>query len=141
MNVQTENWVVQNQVAEFNFSITYDPTLLTDTFVARELISNKKVYSSNYLFPDSPELSYLTMCIGYALDGNGDPYRYSRINVIDFSVEKIFPTPAIPTLMYSDNTITMSCETSGAKVHYRIGYSGEFTQYSQPIEISQDTTI
>ena len=43
--------------------------------------------------------------------------------------------------MFSDNTITMNCETSGAEIYYRIGNSGQFTQYVQPLEIAQDTVI
>ena len=98
-----------NQIAEFNFHITYDPTLFSNTFVAQELISNKKIYSSNYLFPDLPELRYLTVCLGCALDENAQPYRYSKINVLNFSLQKITHPPAVPTFMYSDNTITMRC--------------------------------
>jgi hypothetical protein len=43
--------------------------------------------------------------------------------------------------MYSDNTITMQCETSGAEIYYRTGNSGQFILYTEPLEISQDTTI
>ena len=122
-----------NQIAEFNFHITYDPTLFSNTFVAQELISNKKIYSSNYLFPDLPELRYLTVCLGCALDENAQPYRYSKINVLNFSLQKITHPPAVPTFMYSDNTITMLCETSGAEIYYRAGNTGPFIQYTEPI--------
>ena len=137
----TTNWVVTNQIAEFNFHVTYDPTLFSNTFVAQELISNKKIYSSNYLFPDLPELRYLTVCLGCALDENAQPYRYSKINVLNFSLQKITHPPAVPTFMYSDNTITMLCETSGAEIYYRAGNTGPFIQYTEPIQITQDTTI
>lgn len=41
VNPSTVNWIVTNQIAEYNFQVTYDPTLFSNTFVARELISNK----------------------------------------------------------------------------------------------------
>ena len=43
--------------------------------------------------------------------------------------------------MYSDNTITMLCETSGAEIYYRTTNYGPFTLYTEPIEITQDTTV
>lgn len=115
--------------------------MFSNTFVCRELISNRQIYTSNYLFPDLPELRYLTVCLGCALDENAQTYRYSKINVIDFSLEKITHPPAVPTFMYSDNTITMLCETSGAEIYYRTGNSGQFILYTEPLEITQDTTI
>ena len=64
----TENWVVENQIAEFNFHITYDPTLSSNNFVCNELISNRTITTRTGLFPDIPELRYLTVCLGCALD-------------------------------------------------------------------------
>lgn len=104
--------------------------------MAYETISNRKIYSSNYLFPDLPELRYLTVCLGCALDENAEPYRYSKINIINFSLQKITHPPAVPTFMYSDNTITMLCETSGAEIYYRTTNYGPFTLYTEPIEIT-----
>lgn len=60
--------MVENKIAEFDFQIKYDPALLSNTFVCKELISDRNVYSSNYLFPDIPELRYLAVCIGYAVN-------------------------------------------------------------------------
>lgn len=85
----TQNWIVNNQIAEYDIQITYDPTLQSNTFVCREILSNRLVYSSSLLFPDLPELRNLTVCIGYALDQNINPYRYSKINVINFSLQKM----------------------------------------------------
>ena len=138
---QTANWIVQNQTAEFHFHVTYDPTLFSDTFVARELISNRKIFSSSYLFPDLPELRYLTVCVGCALDENGDEYRFSKINVIDFKLEKLLHPPTVPVLAFSENVITMTCETSGAEIWYRYGGTGAFVQYTEPIEITEDVVI
>ena len=76
VNPTTANWIETNKIAEYNFRVTYDPTLFSNTFVCRELISNRQIYTSNYLFPDLPELRYLTVCLGCALDENAQPYRY-----------------------------------------------------------------
>jgi hypothetical protein len=46
------------------------------------------VYTSNLKFPDIPELRYLKVVIGYAMDENGNPYRYSNINVKNFNLRR-----------------------------------------------------
>lgn len=138
---QAANWIVNNQIAEYNIQVVYDPTLYSNTFVCRELISNRQIFTTSYLFPDLPELRYLTVCLGYGLDENADPYRYSNINILNFTLEKLVHPPAIPDLAFTENTITMTCNTSGAEIWYRTGSTGTFTQYTTPIEISADTTI
>lgn len=141
INPNSSNWIVQNQIAEYNIQVTYDPTLFSNTFVARELISNRQIYTSNYLFPDLPELRYLTVCLGCALDENGDPYRYSKINVLNFSLQKLVHPPAVPNIAFTDNTITLTCETQGASIYYKMGGTSTYTLYTAPIEISQDVTV
>ena len=76
-------------VFEYNLTVTYNPSLSTGKFVCVEHLSNTTVYTSNLAFPDIPELRYLTVCIGYALDANSDPYRYSNVTVLDFNIVKI----------------------------------------------------
>ena len=135
------NWIVENQIAEYNIQITYDPTLVSSNFVCKELISNRTPLSTSNTFPDIEELRYLTVCIGCALNSSGNPYRYSKINVLDFNIEKI-PHPLVaPTMSFSDNTITISCATFGSEIFYRLRTSGEFTKYTHPISITEDTTI
>ena len=135
------NWIVLNQIAEFDIRVTYDPTLTTGRFVCREMLTDTTVFTSNYLFPDLPELRYLTVCLGYALDSNGDPYRYSKVNVLNFSLEKIEPPLQVPTMSFSENFIYMSCPTLNAEIHYRVGTTGQFQRYSSPVEISADSTV
>ena len=141
INPTSANWVVTNQIAEYNIQVTYDPTLFSNTFVARELISNKTIYTSNYLFPDLPELRYLTVCVGCALDENAQPYRYSNIEVMNFDLQKLVHPPAVPELAFTENTITMTCDTAGADIWYKMGGSSTYTLYSTPIEITQDVTV
>ena len=70
VNPTSANWIVTNQIAEYHFHVTYDPTLFSNTFVASEHIRNWTIFTSNYLFPDLPELRYLTVCVGCSLDEN-----------------------------------------------------------------------
>ena len=132
---------MNNQIAEYNIQVTYDPTLYSNTFVARELLSNRTLFTSSYLFPDLPELRYLTVCIGYALDENADPYRYSKLNVLNFSLEKLRHPPEVPVFAFSENTITMTSNTVGAEIWYKATGSNSFVQYTTPIVISADTNI
>ena len=74
---------------EFDLTITYNPTASSNKFVCRDNINNTNVYTSNLTFPDIEELRYLKVTIGHALDQNGDPYRYSNINVYDFNISRI----------------------------------------------------
>lgn len=73
---------------EFNLTITYNPNASSNKFVCRDNINNKNIYTSNLTFPDIEELKYLKVTIGHALDADGNPYRYSNINVIDFSINR-----------------------------------------------------
>lgn len=138
----SDNWIVHGKSAEFNFQVTYRPWETTDTFVCQELISQTIVHSSDNLFPDIPELRYLTVCVGCGLDDNGQLNRYSNIDVLDFNLEKLYlPGVAIPEMSFSENIITLTCSTTGAEIYYRIGDSGQYVKYSEPLEIAQNTTI
>ena len=73
---------------EYDLTITYNPTANTRCFVCHNNLTNTDVYTSNYKFPDIPDLEYLKVTIGYGVDENGDPYRYSNISVLNFSIER-----------------------------------------------------
>lgn len=72
----------------FNLRITYNPLAETNSFVCYDVKNNKNIFRSNNKFPDLPELRYLTVTIGCALDENGQPYRYSNIDVYNFSITR-----------------------------------------------------
>ena len=73
---------------EYDLTITYTPSASTNAFVCYNNLTSSNVYSSNNKFPDIDDLKYLKVTIGYAMDPNGDPYRYSKINVMDFSITR-----------------------------------------------------
>ena len=85
-NTNTEVAIPSDRV--FSFNITYNPSASTKSFICYDLIRNKEIYSSNGKFPDLPELRYLAVTLGYALDENGQPYRYSNIDVYSFSIAR-----------------------------------------------------
>lgn len=140
-NINPPRWVESNKIAEYDILIKYDPTAPTDRFIARELINGNTIFQSNLLFPDISELSYLTVCIGHALDANGDPFRYSNINIIEFSIEKLSKVLYAPTINCDGLCITLDCETSGATIYYRLNQLGTFNQYTAPISINADTYV
>ena len=125
---------------EFNFRITYDPTASSNTFVCRNMITNNVVYTSNDVFPDIPELRYLKVTIGYAMDENGDPYRYSNINVKNFSITRL-SSVASPSITCDGRQVTITCDTAGATIYYRLNHTGNFAAYTGPLSISADTIV
>lgn len=139
--INPPRWIETDKVAEYDIMVTYDPTATTNKFECRELISGNIVFQSNLLFPDIPELNYLTVCVGHALDANGDPFRYSNINVSEFTIEKLSKVLYAPTINCINNEVTLDCDTAGATIYYRFNQLGTFTQYTTPIAINADTFV
>lgn len=79
---------IGNSLYEYNLTIRYNPTASTNSFVCYNNTTQANVFTSNLKFPDIPELRYLKVVIGYAMDENGDPYRYSNINVKNFNLRR-----------------------------------------------------
>lgn len=81
-------WITTNVLGEYDLTITYNPTASTGAFVCRNNLTSTDVYTSNNKFPDINDLKYLKVTIGYAMDANGNPFRYSNIKVLDFSLQR-----------------------------------------------------
>lgn len=126
-------------IYEYNFHIVYDPTAASNNFVCDELIGGYHV-SYNNVFPDIPDLEYIKTTIGCALDENGDPFRFSNINLFHFSLEKI-PLVAAPAITCDGQQVTITCDTVGADIYYRMNQTGTYVQYTAPISINADTTF
>ena len=139
-NTQISPGTIVNNTAEYNLRIVYDPTKSTDTFVCRNMLTNTDVYTSNSVFPDIQELRYLKVTIGYAMDSSGEPYRYSNINVLNFSIRRLENISA-PVIACNGKQVTMTCSTVGATIYYRLGTTGDFVAYSSPISINTDTVV
>ena len=137
--ITPQRWVQENKLAEYNIQIVYDPSAATDKFICKELIGNTTVYTSNKLFPDIEELKYLTVCVGYGLDSNGDPYRYSKIDVLNFQITKLSRI-STPEITCDGEEVSITCSTIGADIYYRVN-DGEFAQYTAPFSINATTTV
>ena len=127
-------------VSEYNFKIIYDPTASTNKFRVLNAFTSGSVYTSNNIFPDIEELKYLKVTIGYAMDPNGDPFRYSNINVKNFSLRKL--THVVPPVITCDGEhVSITCETAGATIYYRLNQAGLYTAYTSSFTISADTIV
>ena len=74
------------------------------------------------------------------MDQNGDPYRYSNINVYNFSITRL-SNVAAPTISCDGQAITLSCESVGATIYYKLGSAVSYSVYTTPITITADTYI
>ena len=83
-------WIENNKVGEYDLTITYNPTAASNEnkFICYNNLTQAQVYASKLGFPDNADLKYLKVTIGYAMDENGDPYRYSNINVLNFNITR-----------------------------------------------------
>ena len=50
-------------------------------------------------------------------------------------------TVTSPTITFENNTIAITCAESGTEIFYRLGTSGDFSVYSTPIAITENTTV
>lgn len=128
-------------IGEYDIEITYNPLATTNKFVAKNLITGTNIYTSNNTFPDIAELEYLSVCIGCAQDANGNPFRYSNIDVSEFSLMKLSKTLVAPTISCDGQHITLVCETPHSTIYYKLNHSGNYIQYSSPITINADTFV
>lgn len=139
--IQPPRWVEANKVAEYDIEIVYDPLASTNKFVCRELIGDTTVFTSNLQFPDIADLEYLSVCIGCAQNTDGTPFRYSLINVYEFSLTKLSKTVDNPSISCSNNQVTITCPTQDADIYYCLGETGVFTKYTGPISINATTIV
>ena len=132
---------ISTNVGEYDIEIIYDPTAASNNFIAKDLINDTTIYQASKVFPDLPELQYLTVCIGHALDANGDPYRYSNINVSEFSITKLSKVLDEPVITCDGMQVSITCPTAGASIYYRVNEYGSYSLYTAPIEIFTDTVV
>ena len=126
--------------ARYDIKIVYNPIDSGDKFICTDMRTGDVVYSANNLFPNIDALKNLKVTIGYAVDGSGNPYRYSNITVHKFELRKL-KNVANPTITYTENGVTIACETVGANIYYRLNLSGDYSAYTTPIVITADTVV
>ena len=129
----------------YDIIVTYDPELILptsrNTFYATSPNGCMSSVGTNVTFPSNN----LDFTLGYALNMQGEPYRYANVVIREFSITKIcnteIITPEIPEIGYAENTVTITCVTSGASIYYRLNQSGNYLPYASPISISADTVV
>ena len=126
--------------AEYNLRILYNPTVATNSFICKNMNNNSNVYASNSKFPDIEDLKYLKVTIGYAMDENGDPFRYSNIDVKNFSIKRL-ENLYTPVILCDGHEVSISCDTNEAVIYYRLNQTGNFVEYVSPIAISENTIV
>ena len=129
-----------SNIYEYNLHIVYDPTASDNKFTCDELIGNSFHYTANNTFPDIEDLKYIKTTVGCALDANGDPFRFSNIDVFSFSIKKLSSVKD-PSISCDGQEVTISCETVGADIYYRFNQVGVYTAYTMPIAITADTVV
>ena len=139
-NTTIQPMTLTGNVAEYNLKIIYDPTASTNKFQCFNANTDAVIFSKNDVFPNIPELEYLKVTIGYAMDENGNPYRYSNINVKNFSIQRIVHVAA-PTISCDGMHITLTSDPMEAAIYYRLNNTGSFQRYTGTISIHADTFI
>lgn len=132
---------LSTSVYEYDVQVIYDPLAISHNFECKELITDTTVFVADKLFPDLPELEYLTVCVGYGLNANGNPYRYSNINVSEFTLTKLSRIVEDPVISCDGQSITLTCATSGAQIYYRLNHTGSYILYTLPISMNADTYV
>lgn len=125
---------------EYNLRILYNPTVSFKSFVCKNMNNGNNLYTSNNKFPDIEDLKYLKVTVGYAMDENGDPFRYSSIDVKNFLIKRL-ENLYNPVISCDGQNVSISCDTSEAVIYYRLNQTGEFIQYTSPIAIAENTIV
>lgn len=139
-NTQINPIGMVDNVARYHLQIYYDPTISTNNFICRNLINDTVVFSATNVFPDIEDLKYLKVCLGCAMDANGDPYRYSNITIHDFYIEKL-SNILVPSISCDGRYVTITTNEAGATTYYRLNQTGTFTEYTARFAITDDVTV
>lgn len=132
-------WTVVNEgeVLVSNPSFSYSNNTITITCST----SGTTIY---YRLGDTG--SYQVYSTPITINEDTTVYAYSTLSDVRSTTVKrsctyVAPVIADPVISYSDNTITITCATSGATIYYKLGESGEYQQYTVPVEINESVTV
>lgn len=142
-NITGHNTTSGTSVKEYNLRVIYDPTISTNEFVVLDMYdggTGTSIFTQSKVFPDIEDLKYLKVTIGYAMDENGDPFRYSNIDVKNFMIKRL-PFLETPTISCDGQEVTISCPTEGAEIYYRVNQTGNFVLYTEPFPITANTIV
>lgn len=79
--------ITQQGDGNYDITVTYDPnkTVMSKKFTVRDNRRSVNMVSNDTTF----ETNDLDFLLGYALNQQGDGYRYSNVTIYDFSIEKL----------------------------------------------------
>ena len=129
----------------YDLTITYDPEMILPnsrtTFYVTSANGCMPSLGTNIHFISNN----IDFTLGYALNMQSEPYRYSNVKIHDFSITKICSSgiiiPSIPVVSCDGEVITITCETANANIYYRLNQTGNYLPYISEIPISADTII
>lgn len=123
----------------YHLTIIYNPSEST-TLKVRNNVINANIQTSNKYLQDNVDLD---LTIGYSIDHNGNEIRHSNIVVHDFNVSKLISGVTItqPLISCTNNVVTISCATQGAKIYYKTSTDEKYDLYKSPIAITANTTF
>lgn len=129
----------------YDIIVTYDPELVLPTsrttFSATSPNGCMTSVGANVTFPSNN----IDFTLGYALNMQGEPYRYANVKILEFTIDKICSAQVVvpdePVISCDGETVTITCATPYAIIRYRLGTTGNYLTYSGPISITADTTV
>lgn len=124
----------------YDFIITYDPSQSSRKFALHDNLAKEYALSVNKTLQNNVNLE---LTIGYALNMQNQPYRYSNVTIYDFEVNRLDSNISVtaPTISCDGMRVNIACTTQGAKIYYRLHSTGKYDLYTSPISINQDTIV
>ena len=124
----------------YDITVTFNPAEATNKFVVRDNLANANAVSVNKSLQNNVDLD---LTIGYALNMQGQPYRYSNVTIYDFTVNRLDSSVAVvaPVISCDGTRVTISCATPGASIYYRTSSEDKYDLYTSSFLISADTTV
>ena len=124
----------------YDLIVTYNPAESTNKFRLHDNLAKEYALSLNKYLQDDMNLE---VTLGYALNMQGQPYRYANVTVYDFSINRLDTTAqvAAPTISCDGTRVGISCSTPGAKIYYRTSSENKYDLYTSEFLISADTTV
>lgn len=132
--------VSSGQIRKDNNNIVYiDKTNENDVVYYKVDSGDWVIYTGPITIPDDGEEHTVET---YSVRNNVMSAPTSETYEYEEDPSEVLPTCSYPTFEQDDtNTITLSCETTGAQIYYRIGASGDYTLYSSPFTISESCDL
>lgn len=124
----------------FDFIVTYNPAESSRKFSLHDNLANDYALSVNKQLQNDLNLE---LTIGYALNMQGNPYRYSNVTIYDFIVARLDSTVSItaPTISCDGTRVNITCSTPGALIYYRTATENLYDLYTSEFLINFDTTV